>query len=127
MPRRTASLSQFQESVWEQLPQSRGMLGKEVVYDVVSVAIQEWPDELLCGCDPGSPAEVKVTSQLESSVRRHMRFAYGAEKFDAMWIIALQILLPIIVDQILKWWRGRKEHRGRVRIWRRKWVNGSES
>lgn len=124
MARRTGTLPQFQEYVWEQLPYQRGMLGKEAVYDVVNVAIQEWPDELLCSCDPDSQAEAQVTGELGASVRRHLRLAYGAEKFDAMWIIALQILLPIIIDQVLKWWRRRKENRGRIRIWRRKWVNG---
>jgi hypothetical protein len=123
MARRTTSLPEFQAYVWDQLPFQRGMVGKEAVYDAVNVAIQEWPDEQLCGCKSGDTEELKATEQLEASVRRHMRLAYGAEKFDALWVIALQLLLPIIVDQILKWWRRRKDHQGRIRIWRRKWVN----
>lgn len=127
MAKRTTTLPQLQEYIWEQLPHQRSMLGREAVFDAINVAIQEWPDEELCGCKSGDTAELKATEQLEGSVRRHLRLAYGAEKFDSMWIIALQILLPIIVDQLLKWWRRRKEHQGRIRIWRRKWVNGTES
>lgn len=127
MARRTTSLPEFQAYVWDQLPFQRGLVGKEAVFDAINVAIQEWPDEALCGCKSGDTEELKATGQLEASVRRHMRLAYGAEKFDAMWVIALQILLPIIIDQILKWWRRRKDHQGRIRIWRRKWVNGTDA
>lgn len=127
MSRRTTTLPQFQEYVWELLPHQRSMLGREAVYDAISVAIQEWPDEQLSGCKSGDTEELKATEALEASIRRHLRLSYGTEKFDSMWVIALQILLPIIVDQILKWWRRRKENQGRVRIWRRKWVNGTES
>lgn len=122
----TKTLPQFQDYVWEQLPFQRGMLGKEVVQDVLSVAVQEWPDELLSQCAANSPEEMRVLEELKSSVKRHLQLTYGPDKFGSLWLVALQILLPIIIDQMVKWWRRRKEHRGRIRIWRRKWVNGNE-
>jgi hypothetical protein len=126
MPLPTKTLPQFQDFVWEQLPFQRGMLGKEVISDVLAVAVQEWPDDALSGCAAGSSEEKEILEQLKGDVRRHLLLTYGSEKFGSIWIIALQILLPIIIDQMVKWWRRRKEHRGRIRIWRRKWVNGSE-
>lgn len=126
MARPTTTLSQFQEFLWEELPYQRGMLGGEVVRDVIAVAVQEWPDEQLSSAKPGSPDEDVIKAKLREDICRHMRLVYGDEKFGTLWLLALQILLPIIIDQMLKWWRKRKENKGRIRIWRRKWINGTE-
>lgn len=122
----TATLQQFQEFVWDRLPLQRHKLGREVVNDVIAVAVQEWPDELLSQSKSGDSIELEAVQGLKQSVRRHMELVYGEEKFGSFWIIALQIMLPIIIDQMLRWWRRRKENRGRIRIWRRKWVDGTE-
>ena len=100
------------------------MAGKEAVFDAIAVAVQEWPDEALSSCKSGETGEVIATDELVKSVKRHMTLAYGEKKFGSLWIVALQLLLPIIVDQMLRWWRRRKDNQGRIRIWRRKWVNG---
>lgn len=124
MPPRTTTLPQFQEYIWDQLPYQRGLLGREALCDVVAIAVQEWPDDELSDTKSGDTGEIKAQGQLTANIRRHLILTYGQEKFDAMWVIALQILLPIIIDQMLKWWRRRKENRGRIRIWRRKWTDG---
>lgn len=127
MPRPSMTLQQFQENVWNELPHQRSMLGREVVYDTIAVAIQEWPDDKLSQAEANSEGERVTIRALKDSVRRHLRLMYGEDKFESMWIIALQIILPILVDQILKWWRRRKDNRSRLRMWRRKWVNGEET
>lgn len=124
MPRPSSTLQQFQEKLWNELPHQRSMLGREVVYDTIAVAIQEWPDERLAQAD--KEQEQLTIRELRASIRRHLRLMYGDEKFETMWVIALQIILPILVDQILQWWRRRKDNRSRLRMWRRKWVNGEE-
>lgn len=126
MPRPPANLQNFQETLWNELPHQRSMLGREVVYDTIAVAIQEWPDTKLSQQDSGSEGEKLTLRGLKASVKRHLRLMYGDERFDSMWIIALQIILPILVDQILDWWRRRKDNRSRLRMWRRKWVNGED-
>lgn len=120
----TKTLPQFQEYIWHHLPMRKHMAGKEAVFDAVAVAVQEWPDEIISACKPGSDGETLATEELIKTVKRHMTLAYGENKFGVVWIIALQILLPIMIDLILKWWRRRKENQGRLRLWRRKWVNG---
>lgn len=122
----TTTLPQFQEYIWSRLPVEKGKLGREVVSDIVSIAVQEWPDEELSQTGSGDSFELATIKRLEESVKRHLQLSYGQDRFGAMWIIAVQLLLPVIVDQILQWWRRRKEHRGRIRIWRRKWVNEAE-
>lgn len=99
-------------------------LGREGVYDAVAVCVQEWPDDVFCQTKSGDTGEVVATGELIKTVKRHMALTYGEQKFGTIWLLALQILLPIIVDQILRWWRRRKENQGKLRIWRRKWVNG---
>lgn len=120
----TKTLPQFQEYIWQHLPMRKHMAGKEAVFDAVAVAVQEWPDDELSACKAGDKGETVATEQVISNVKRHMTLAYGEKKFGVLWMVALQILLPIIIDQILKWWRRRKENQGRLRLWRRKWVNG---
>ena len=127
MPQPTRTLEQLQEFVWAELPIRKNLAGREAVFDAVSAAVHEWPDESLSAARAGSEEEMEAMLQLSRSVKRHMALVYGDKKFGSVWIVALQILLPLIVDLILKWWRRRKEHRARIRVWRRKWVNGSES
>lgn len=122
----TTTLQQFQEFVYDQLPFNKGRVGREVIYDAVAVAVQEWPDKELLTAGAGSPEEEQATAELAKSIRRHLEVTYGEERFGVLWLIALQLLMPYIIEAILKWWRRRKEHKARIRIWRRKWVNGPE-
>lgn len=124
MPSPTRTLEQFQEWVWSELPVRKNLAGREAVFDAVSAAIHEWPDDELSSLTSGSDQEMECMLTLSRSVRRHLALVYGDRHFASIWVPALQILLPLIVDLILKWWRRRKEHRARVRMWRRKWVNG---
>lgn len=117
------TLPLMQEYVWDRLPMRKYMAGREPVFDAVVVVIQEWPDEILVHTKSGDTGEVVAIKELTKSVKRHLTLTYGEKKFGSVWIIALQILLPLIIDLILKWWRRRKEHQGWLRLWRRKWVS----
>lgn len=128
MARATTTLPQFQEYVWSQLPErQRERVGKEAIYDLVAVAVQEWPDETLSQSSPGDEIEREAIDGLRKNVARHMELVYGGRQdYGMIWIILLQVFLPIVIEKILEWWRKRKENRGRIRIWRRKWVNGAD-
>lgn len=125
MPPPTKTLEQFQQYIWDSLPPRKHMLGKEVVFDVVAIVVQEWPDEVLSATKSGDTGEIVAATELAKTVKRHLSLTYGEQKFGTFWIIALQILLPVLIDLVMKWWRRRKDHQGRLRIWRRKWVNGT--
>lgn len=128
MARSTTTLPQFQDYIWSQIPErQRERAGREMVNDLVAVAVQEWPDELLSQANPGDEVEAAALGQLQKNIDRHMELTYGSKQdYGMVWIILLQILGPIVIKLILEWWRKRKENRGRIRIWRRKWVNGTE-
>lgn len=122
--RQIKTFQDFQEQIWTELPLRKHALGKEVVFDCIAVIAQEWPDEVLCQTKSGDTGEVIATEELMKTVKRHMTLTYGEQRFGSLWLLALQMILPIIVDQILRWWRRRKDNQGKLRIWRRKWVNG---
>lgn len=130
MPRSTTTLPQFQEYVWNQLPErQRERAGREMVNDLVAVVVQEWPDDQLSQSSSGGDMEAATLGELRKTVTRHMQLMYGDkedEKYGFAWVIILQIILPIVINKVLEWWRKRKENQGRIRIWRRKWVNGTE-
>lgn len=117
------TLPMMQEYIWECLPMRKYMAGREAVFDTVMVLVQEWPDDMLAHTKSGDTGEVIAKGELEKSVRRHLTLTYGEKKFGTLWIVALQILLPIIIDLLLDWWRRRKDHRGWLRMWRRRWVS----
>lgn len=116
-----STLNQFQQYVWDNLPPRRSVAGREVVADLVALAIQEWPADLLSQADPGSKEEREAVRSLLVSMKRQAEFMYGQKKFAGLWVIALQILIPIIVRVIMDWWRKRKDNRRRLLMWRRKW------
>lgn len=129
MARSTTTLPQFQEWVWEQIPvRQREKAGREMVYDMVAVAVQEWPDDELSQSGEGDEIEQEAVAKLKKTIARHLQLVYGEGKdeYGTIWLLVLQILLPIVISKMLEWWRKRKENRGRIRIWRRKWVNGTE-
>lgn len=130
MARGTTTLPQFQDYIWSQLPErQRERAGREVVNDLVAAAVQEWPDDQLSQSTSGDELEIATLTELRKTVTRHMQLMYGEKasgEYGMIWLIVLQIVLPIVIDKILEWWRKRKENRGRIRIWRRKWVNGTE-
>jgi hypothetical protein len=120
-------LREFQQYIWDNLPERKHRLGRELIYDCVSVAVQEWPDDILAHTHSGDTGELIATKELIRTIRRHLALTYGDDRFHSLWLLALQIMLPILVDQILRWWRRNNNNRKRLRIWRRGWVNGQES
>jgi len=131
MPRPT-SLETLQEYVWQKLPRRRTIVGKEAVFDAVSVTVQEWPSQqfeafadLAVLSEPGeasSSQETAAFKNLESNIKRHMDLVYGDRKFGSVWIIALQFILPIIIRLVYDWWRKRKENKDRLSAWQSKLV-----
>ena len=118
------SLPELQSYVWDLLPQRKHEVGKEVVYDIVSAAVQEWPDENYSSSKSGDSEELRATAELSKSMKRHMQVIYGDKQFGSLWIVALQILIPVIIDLMLRWWRRKERHRKLLRLWRRNWTNG---
>lgn len=118
----TSSLSQFQRYVWESLPIRREAVEREVIDDVVLVAVQLWPVEHLSHAGHDTPEERVVLGVLTNDIRRILSCVYGEERFKGYWIIGARMLTPQAVSVINQWWRRRKDNRAKINTWRRKWA-----
>lgn len=119
----TTTLSQFQSYVWESLPIRKAVLDREVVDDIVLLAVQQWPIEQFSSVEPGSQEEHVVLHAVAWDVRRMIELLYGHDRFVGYWLIGMRVLLPYTLEIMLKWWRKRKDNRAKIILWRRKWVN----
>lgn len=114
----------FQKYIWDRLPMRKHFTGRERAMDVLAVVIQEWPDEALSETRSGDTGEVKLMEGLTKSVKRHLALVYGDRDFGSIWIMLLSVLVAQIIKLVLEWWWRDHKNQGRLRIWRRKWVNG---
>ena len=109
--------------MWEMCPVRREVLEREVVDDMVTLAVQQWPAEELSSVDPSSQEEVALMHRLAWDVRRMLEVIYGHERFLGLWIVGVKALLPHLLSVMLAWWRKRKDNRAKIIIWRRRWAN----
>jgi hypothetical protein len=110
----------FREEIWSRLPAKKHKAGKEVVLDLIDACVQEFPAEEFAQSNSGETGELKASWELCKSIKRHAAVLYG-EKFSSLWLIALQVLVPIIIELILQWWRRDGKNRRRLAIWRSRW------
>jgi len=118
------NFDKFQQWVWDSLPMRKHACGKERVFDVVAVVVQEWPDEALANCRSGDTAEVIAVKDLVASTKRHLALAYGEREFGFIWMFILNLMVGQIIQLIISWWRRSSQNPSKLRVWKRKWNNG---
>lgn len=119
----TATLAQFQTFVWESLPVRKSVVGREVVDDIVMLAVQQWPVAEMSEAKDKPEAEAALMHRLAWDVRRMAELLYGQDRFVGIWIVGLKALLPHVLEIMRTWWHRRKDNRAKIVIWRRKWTN----
>jgi hypothetical protein len=121
MSKHTATIPQFQKYCWGLLPIRKQVLGQEVVFDCIVAGIQFWPVEELSQAETGSKEEADAIKFLEKDINRLLVLLWGDDRYRSFQILGLEQLLPELLTLMLHWWRRRKDNRGRIIIWRRKW------
>jgi len=121
-----SKFTKFQNQIWEALPARKHMAGKERIFDVVSIAVQEWPEEELANFKKGGPKAVRVAIRLNKAVKRQMHLLYGEQDFASLWALALNVLVSAVIRLILDWWLTDEKNRRTLRTWRRKWVKDAD-
>lgn len=121
------AFTKLQRTIWDILPDKKHAAGKEKVYDVVSIVVQEWPEQEFGRLrdDPEAASVEAVPSyrRLVRTVKRHMDLLYGEEEdFGTLWIIALEILVSQIIRLVLKWWLENRRNQRTLRNWRQRWA-----
>lgn len=117
----TSTIRQFQDYMWESLPARRVAIGREVIDDVATLAIQFWPVEELCQAAPRSKEEIVLLADLGGDIRRLLVLVYSLERVEALYLLGLDTIIPQLLDNMCDWWRRRKDNRAKLIIWRRKW------
>ena len=117
----TSTIRQFQDYMWNSLPVRRAAVGREVIDDVVLLAIQFWPVEELSQAAPRSKEEFVSLADLADDIRRVFVLVYGLERVEALLLLGLDKINPLVIDNLCDWWRRRKDNRAKLIIWRRRW------
>ena len=122
----TSTLKSFQSHVWNSLPVRRTVIGREVVDDFVSAAIQLWPVTELCQVGKDDAARLQVLYHLALDVKRILDVVYGDDRFNAYWKLGMNSMSLLILEVIDDWWVRRKDNRAKLILWRRKWTSSDE-
>jgi hypothetical protein len=119
-----SAIEDFQEQIFARMSPKKWAAGREPIYDLISVAIQEWP----MGLDDvasGSSAEINLTNDLKAAMKRHIVLSHGEDaKYGFIWTLVLTAIISEIIKHMLAWWWNKKEHREKLRGWRKRWVHG---
>ena len=97
-------------------------MGREMVDDIVLVAVQLWPVEHLSQADANSQEQVVVLAALAADVRRILEAVYGEDRFRGYRLLGVNQAILRVIEAIHGWWHRRKDNRAKMNTWRRKWV-----
>lgn len=118
------TVEDFQDEMWDRMGPRKYVAGREAVYDLIAVAVQEWPTEDLVHVKSGSGAEIYQTDRLKQAIRRHMILTHGESKqFSFIWTLIFSAIVNEVVKVILAWWWNSDKNRGLIRKWRQRWSN----
>lgn len=119
---KTATLPQFSDFVWDQLPVRREVMGDEMVRDIVLAVVQSWPVTEMCQCDAGSDEEFSLAALVLDDVTRILGFVYGEGRFEGYTRLGFSNVVFEVIGVTSVWWRQSKRNRANMNIWRRKWM-----
>ena len=108
------------------LPVRKEVVGQEAVTDCVILIVQFWPSEELSQTDPKSAEERQVLALLKRDVIRVFSLIHGEERSEGYMRLGLSTMVDWLIELTRNWWRRRKSNRGKVTIWRRKWIANSD-
>lgn len=115
------TLAEFKQNIWEEMPPFRRMIvGREVVDDLVEIAVHQWEPENLIACVDDTQREV-VTENILRSVRRGYQAISGRDpqEYGLVWAMLLQAVASLVVQLILQWWLDKRMNRVRLDVWRK--------
>jgi hypothetical protein len=115
------TLAEFKAEIWGDLPPIRRMLvGREVVDDLVEIAVHNWEGQMLAQCSSDDERKI-VAGNILHSVRRGYQAISGREPEEYgvfFWPILLQAVASLVVHLILQWWLAKRINRVRLEVWK---------
>lgn len=114
------TLTQFRNEIWDALPAKKHMAGKEKIFDVISILIQDWPDKEFAESKRSQAKAIRTALRLNGTVKRQMHLMYGEQEFGTLWLLALNILVSTVIRLVLEWWLKKRENRELMAKWQQR-------
>lgn len=94
------------------------MAGKEAIFDIVTIALQQWPDESFAQIAAENTKNTDVANALLADIKRIYHLCTGDENFDAAWDMFMRPLVLEIVLAMHRFWAAKKANRLVMRTWK---------
>lgn len=106
------TLSETQDYAWRRLGVRKHLVGRAVVNDMVELAIENWPGELLNHCQTDDDRRM-VCDVIIDNMRRSHQVVSGRDpaEYGFIWAFILQAVASAVVQVILRWWLERRANR----------------
>ena len=106
------TLQDLQRTVWRSLPLRKVIAGRSTVDDLVQLAVESWPCDLMNHAADDAEREV-VAMEIERSVKRmhHACTNVDAVSYGILWTFLLQALVSLIVQRLVAWWMENRANR----------------
>ena len=113
------NIAGLQDLVWQRLPLRKRIVGREVVDDLVQLAIESWPADYMNHAADDAERRI-VCLDIEASVKRLYCACSSTDAITMgiLWTFVLQALVGLIVQRILEWWLERRANRALLVAWK---------
>lgn len=119
-PKQDPDFIEFQKYVWGRMPVRKYLCGHNRIFDVVAVAVQEWPEEDICHSQSGDTLEVASLHSLAASCKRHLALVYGEPQWDE-WATTMGPVIYQVLWIILQWYRQKPDSVRSLGKWKWNW------
>lgn len=92
--------------VWQRLGPKKHLVGKGRVTELVGMAVETWPSEVLGECRDDADRQV-VAEVTVGGIRRRIR----QREYGMLWTLLLTALASAVFQVILRWWLERRSNR----------------
>jgi hypothetical protein len=114
------TLDGLQDHVWRRLGPRKLIAGRKAVADLVQLAVENWPAEVLTSCRDDEQRQIVAAEVVRSMKRVHMAVSPEDNKTMAvLWLFLLQAVASAVVNLIMKWWLESASNRVFLVCWRK--------
>jgi len=111
-------LDDLKEHVWKRLPMRKYMVGRQLVDDLTTLAIENWESEYLGHTTDEEGREI-VAMSIASRVKRAHQWQSGRDpqEYGMFWALVLGAVVSSVVQVLVKWWFERQVNRVLMAGW----------
>ena len=109
---------ELRDQLWRELPVlRRNILGRERVDDLITIAIEQFPEEY---ARHGQSSQDVVAMAWSQDVKRGYYLLYGEDvTFGPLFWILISPVIQYLLKRLLEWWFESSANRVKMAGWRR--------